>query len=88
MQYSLLDQRPGQRMAKLATERGVGLLCYGTVLGGLLSEKWLGKPRPSKEDFTTVSEMKVDVRWHPHAIVIPEPANLPLAAVLKEEFSA
>lgn len=46
-------------MADLCTERGVGLLCYGTLLGGLLSEKWIGKPRPKREDFTTVSEMKV-----------------------------
>lgn len=59
VQYSLLDQRPGQRMAALAAERGVGLLCYGTVLGGLLSEKWIGKPTPTRADFTTVSEMKV-----------------------------
>lgn len=59
VQYSILDQRPGQRMAKLCTERGVGLLCYGTVLGGLLSEKWIGKPTPTRADFTTVSEMKV-----------------------------
>ncbi|CAN0508608.1 unnamed protein product [Ectocarpus sp. 12 AP-2014] len=58
VQYSLLDQRPGQRMAALAAERGVGLLCYGTVLGGLLSEKWIGKPTPTRADFTTVSEMK------------------------------
>eukprot|EP00752_Nemacystus_decipiens_P017830 g15986.t1 len=58
VQYSMLDQRPGQRMAKLCTERGVGLLCYGTVLGGLLSEKWIGKPTPTRADFTTVSEKK------------------------------
>eukprot|EP00903_Cladosiphon_okamuranus_P018184 g16729.t1 len=58
VQYSLLDQRPGQRMAQLCKERGVGLLCYGTVLGGLLSEKWIGKPTPSRADFKTVSEMK------------------------------
>lgn len=62
MQYSLLDQRPGQRMAQLCTEKGVGLLCYGTVLGGLLSEKWIGKPTPTRADFTTVSEMKVGGR--------------------------
>lgn len=59
VQYSLLDQRPGQLMAPLCKERGVGLLCYGTVLGGLLSEKWIGKPTPSRADFKTVSEMKV-----------------------------
>ncbi|CAN0572046.1 unnamed protein product, partial [Laminaria digitata] len=58
VQYSILDQRPGQRMAGLCEERGVKLLCYGTVLGGLLSEKWMGLPQPTRADFTTVSEMK------------------------------
>lgn len=63
MQYSILDQRPGERMSQLCEERGVKLLCYGTVLGGLLSEKWLGHPTPNKSDFTTVSERKVSVAF-------------------------
>lgn len=46
-------------MATLCDERGVKLLCYGTVLGGLLSEKWIGRPQPQRGDFTTVSEAKV-----------------------------
>ncbi|CAM9524762.1 unnamed protein product [Ascophyllum nodosum] len=58
VQYSILDQRPGKQMAGLCEERGVKLLCYGTVLGGLLSEKWLGHAAPTKADFTTVSERK------------------------------
>ena len=40
IQYSLLDQRPARKMAKL----DLPLLCYGTVSGGLLSDKWLGAP--------------------------------------------
>lgn len=63
MQYSVLDQRPGQRMATLCEERGVKLLCYGTVLGGLLSEKWIGHPEPKRGDFTTVSEAKVAMHF-------------------------
>lgn len=46
-------------MSNLCEERGVKLLCYGTVLGGLLSEKWIGHPEPRRGDFTTVSEAKV-----------------------------
>ena len=49
-------------MAGLCEERGVKLLCYGTVLGGLLSEKWLGHAAPTKADFTTVSERKASVQ--------------------------
>lgn len=28
-------------------KHGVGILAYGTLMGGFLSEKWLGKPEPS-----------------------------------------
>lgn len=31
---------------KLCLENDVGILAYGTLLGGFLSEKWLGQPEP------------------------------------------
>lgn len=46
LQYSLLDRRPEDGMTDLARERGLGLLCYGTLAGGFLSERWLGAPEP------------------------------------------
>jgi len=46
VQYSLLDSRPAKRMVKAAGENGVSLLCYGTVAGGFLSDRWLGVPEP------------------------------------------
>jgi aryl-alcohol dehydrogenase-like predicted oxidoreductase len=46
VQYSLIDDRPGRTMAAAAAASGVGLLCYGTVAGGLFSERWLGAPEP------------------------------------------
>lgn len=46
VQYSLLDDRPARGLASLCAERGMKLLCYGTVAGGFLSERWLGKPEP------------------------------------------
>jgi aryl-alcohol dehydrogenase-like predicted oxidoreductase len=42
VQYSLLDDRPEHEMAGLCRDRGIALLCYGTVAGGFLSERWLG----------------------------------------------
>jgi aryl-alcohol dehydrogenase-like predicted oxidoreductase len=48
LQYSLLDQRPhSSGMAGFCQERGIALLCYGTVAGGFLSERWLGHPEPT-----------------------------------------
>jgi aryl-alcohol dehydrogenase-like predicted oxidoreductase len=46
LQYSLVDDRPNIRMVEFCRSRGIALLCYGTVLGGFLSERWLGKPEP------------------------------------------
>jgi len=46
IQYSVLDQRPREAMAALAEEYGFGLLCYGAVAGGFLTERYLGRPAP------------------------------------------
>jgi len=42
VQYSLLDRRPAERMAKMS----VPLLCYGALAGGFMSERWLGAKEP------------------------------------------
>jgi aryl-alcohol dehydrogenase-like predicted oxidoreductase/enamine deaminase RidA (YjgF/YER057c/UK114 family) len=44
--FSLIDRRAAGALTALCTERNVRLLAYGTLLGGFLSERWLGKPRP------------------------------------------
>ncbi|KAL9247300.1 hypothetical protein vseg_020744 [Gypsophila vaccaria] len=41
VQHSIVDMRPQQKMAELCQEKGVKLITYGTVMGGLLSEKFL-----------------------------------------------
>lgn len=46
LQYSLLDGRPEHAMVQACASRGIGLLCYGTVAGGFLSDRWLGRPEP------------------------------------------
>ncbi len=45
-QYSLLDRRSAGGLAALAASHGVQLLCYGTLAGGFLSERWLGRAAP------------------------------------------
>jgi aryl-alcohol dehydrogenase-like predicted oxidoreductase len=42
VQYSLLDRRPEVAMVYFCNANGIKLLPYGTVAGGLLSEKYLG----------------------------------------------
>lgn len=44
--YSLLDQRASQDMTNVCEEFDVKILAFGTVGGGFLSEKWLGREDP------------------------------------------
>jgi aryl-alcohol dehydrogenase-like predicted oxidoreductase len=46
VQYSLLDSRPAKRIVEVASANGVALFCYGTVAGGFLGDRWLGRPEP------------------------------------------
>ena len=55
VQYSLIDRRPEVAMAEFCQESGASLLAYGTVCGGLLSDRYLGQPEPSRMDLTTAS---------------------------------
>jgi aryl-alcohol dehydrogenase-like predicted oxidoreductase len=47
LQYSLLDRRPENGMSDFCREHEIAMLCYGTVAGGFLSEKYLGMPEPT-----------------------------------------
>jgi aryl-alcohol dehydrogenase-like predicted oxidoreductase len=46
VQYSVLDRRPVGDMAGLCAEHGIGLLAYGALAGGFLSERWVNQPAP------------------------------------------
>jgi aryl-alcohol dehydrogenase-like predicted oxidoreductase/enamine deaminase RidA (YjgF/YER057c/UK114 family) len=46
--FSLVDRRAAGELSALCRERGVKLLAYGTLCGGFLSEKWLGRPEPAE----------------------------------------
>jgi aryl-alcohol dehydrogenase-like predicted oxidoreductase len=46
VQYSLLDARPEHGLIDLCRRNNVHLLCYGSVAGGFLSDRWLGRAEP------------------------------------------
>jgi aryl-alcohol dehydrogenase-like predicted oxidoreductase/enamine deaminase RidA (YjgF/YER057c/UK114 family) len=56
--FSLLDQRAGHGMTELCRKHGIKILAFGTVAGGFLTERWLGKSEPVMEDLQSWSEMK------------------------------
>jgi aryl-alcohol dehydrogenase-like predicted oxidoreductase len=58
VQYSLIDRRPNGAMAKLCQQHNIKLFAYGSLCGGLLSEKYLGQPEPGRWDLDTASLRK------------------------------
>jgi aryl-alcohol dehydrogenase-like predicted oxidoreductase len=46
LQYSVLDRRPEHGMVELCREHRINLLCYGSVAGGFLSDRYVGIPEP------------------------------------------
>ncbi len=56
--HSLLDQRASGQMQEVCTTYGVKLLAFGTLAGGFLTDKWLGKPEPRLDDNLNWSQMK------------------------------
>jgi len=55
VQFSVVDSRPLRAMAPYCDAHGVKLLTYGTLMGGLLSDAWLGRPAPSRAELATPS---------------------------------
>jgi aryl-alcohol dehydrogenase-like predicted oxidoreductase len=49
VQYSIVDRRPEVRMARFCLDNKSSLLAYGTICGGLMSERYLSRPEPYSE---------------------------------------
>lgn len=58
VQFSLIDRRPEVNMIPYCKEHNIQLFTYGTLCGGLLSEKYLGQPEPGGYLLNTASLRK------------------------------
>jgi len=58
VQFSLVDRRPQVNMVKFCQGHDIKLFTYGTICGGLLSEKYLNKPEPKGLEINTTSLRK------------------------------
>ena len=58
VQYSIIDQRPNVKMTSFCKNHDMKILAYGTLLGGLLTENYLGVPKPTQADLDTYSLQK------------------------------
>jgi len=50
--FSLLDRRAAHGLTRLCAERGIHVLAYGTLAGGLLTDRWLGLDEPAWNEST------------------------------------
>ena len=58
VQYSIVDRRPEVKMIPFCMEHNISLLAYGSICGGLLSERYLGRTEPSTAELDTLSLRK------------------------------
>lgn len=56
--YSLLDRRASFEMSELCKEFNIKLFAFGTLAGGFLSNRWLGKNEPKIDNDLNWSQMK------------------------------
>src|SRR6478672_1331606 len=58
VQYSIIDRRPEVKMIPFCLEHDISLLAYGSICGGLISERYLGTVEPSTAELNTASLRK------------------------------
>jgi aryl-alcohol dehydrogenase-like predicted oxidoreductase len=56
--FSIIDSRPLQKLVPECLKRNVKLLCYATLMGGFLSNRWLGKEEPNFNNLQNLSLRK------------------------------
>jgi aryl-alcohol dehydrogenase-like predicted oxidoreductase len=59
VQYSIIDRRPEVKMIPFCLKHNIRILAYGSICGGLMSERYLGRIQaPSTADLDTLSLRK------------------------------
>jgi aryl-alcohol dehydrogenase-like predicted oxidoreductase len=59
VQYSIVDRRPEVKMTKFCRyNNNTSLLAYGTICGGLVSDRYLGRPEPHDLDTASLKKYK------------------------------
>ncbi|MBT2658904.1 aldo/keto reductase [Bacillus sp. ISL-18] len=58
-QYSVFDRRPEKELLDYCKSKGISLLCYGTLSGGMIAEKWIGQTSIQPETRSHVKYFQV-----------------------------
>eukprot|EP00960_Hanusia_phi_P076936 768629-Hanusia_phi.AAC.12 len=63
LSLSVVDTRAlDGRMQQMCRRNGIAMFAHGTLLGGFLSEEWMGKEEPKAEELET-SQLRKYLRW-------------------------
>lgn len=58
-QYSVFDRRPEKTLLEYCKSKHIPMFCYGTLSGGFLAEKWIGKTIVEAETRSQVKYLQV-----------------------------
>ncbi|MFY9966302.1 MAG: aldo/keto reductase [Nitrososphaeraceae archaeon] len=58
IQYSIIDRRPEVKMIPFCQKHHISLLAYGSLCGGLMSDHYFGRKKPSAAELDTLSLRK------------------------------
>ncbi len=58
-QYSVFDRRPEKRLLDYCKANNIAVLCYGTLAGGYLAERWRGSAMAKPETRSQVKYLQV-----------------------------
>lgn len=58
-QYSVIDRRPEKSLLAYCRDKDIKLLCYGTLSGGLIAERWIGENNIKPETRSHVKYLQV-----------------------------
>ncbi len=58
IQYSIIDRRPEVKMIPFCQKNDIRLLAYGSLCGGLMSERYFEREKPSVDELDTLSLRK------------------------------
>jgi aryl-alcohol dehydrogenase-like predicted oxidoreductase len=58
VQYSIIDRRPEVKMTNFCQDNNIKLLTYGTICGGLISERYIERQEPPQSHLDTLSLRK------------------------------
>ena len=80
VQYSALDRRPEHGLADWCARREMRVIAFGSLAGGFLTDRWLGRPDPAIHDNRSLTKYRLVIDefggWAAHQALLRELAAI------------